>query len=115
MKKLTRQDCLSANDLVLEEFYIDSEGWEGLVYLKKLSSQQQFEFGTLSQGKNTKDLMPKLIVMCVCDEEGNQLFSDADIPALHKKSADTIMKIFNAIMDANFKDSKDVEDMSKNS
>lgn len=114
MKKLTRNDFLAANDLDLKEYEIKANGYGGIVYLKKMSAKDQIEFEELSQGKDKNSILTKLIVMCVCDEHGNKLFTEADVDALNNKSAAAILEVFNAILESNFMSNQDIEDLAKN-
>jgi hypothetical protein len=112
MKKLTRQDCLAANDLSLKEYEV--KAWDGVVYLKKMTAKDQIDFEEMTQGKDKKNILTKLLVMCVSDEQGNKLFTEADIDALNNKSAAAVMEISNAILEANYMTNDDIEDLSKN-
>jgi len=112
MKKLTRQDCLSVNDLALKEYTV--KAWDGVVYIKKMTAKDQIQFEDMSQGKDRKNIFSRLIVMCVCDENGNKLFTEADMDALNNKSASAVIELFTAISEINSVSQEDVEDLAKN-
>lgn len=114
MKKLTRADFLSANDMDLKEYVIKAPGYNGSVYLKKMTAKDQIVFEEMSSGKEKSNILTKLIVMCVCDEHGNLLFTDSDIEALNNKSASAVLELSNAILESNYMSDSDIEDLAKN-
>jgi hypothetical protein len=115
MKKLSRAEFLAANDKGLQEYTIKTEGYGGVVYLKTMSAKEQLDIEKSSRNKNEDNLATKLIVMCVCDEQGNPLFTEADIDAINNKSASVVLELYEAIIHINMKDDRDIEDLAKNS
>lgn len=114
MTKLSRADFLAAKDLELKEHKIKATGYNGSVWLKKMTVKDQLAFEEMANGKDKKNILSKLVVMCVCDEDGNQLFTDADIEALNNKSSAVILELSNSILATNNMSDSDVEDMAKN-
>jgi len=99
-KILSRDDILSANDLPKE--LVEVPEWGGSVYVRGLNGleRDKFEISCAEQkGKNTtlnlENVRSKLLVLTICDEDGNRLFNDADLANFCKKSAIPISKLFD--------------------
>lgn len=115
MEKLTRQDFLATNDIQINEHVMKAKGYQNkVVYIKSMSTKEQAEFENISQGKDKKNILAKIVVMCVCDEAGNKLFTDHDIDALNNKSAAALIELSNAVIETNFMTDEDIEDLAKN-
>ncbi len=65
-----------------------------------------FEAGTITRhGKrieqNLVNIRARLVALCVVDEKGQRLFSEADAVALGQKSAAALNRVFNAAQQLN--------------
>lgn len=101
MGLLTRDAILGAVDLVHQD--VDVPEWGGTVRVRMLTGTErdQFEASTMiRRGKkvdmNLVNIRARLVAMCVVDEKGNQMFSDADVEALAKKSSMALHRVFEA-------------------
>lgn len=100
MKTLTRDAILSAADLNKE--LVDVPEWGGSVYVRALSGAERdrFEASIVEQrGKSSRanlaNIRAKLAALTVCDEQGEKLFTGADVSALGEKSAAALNRIFD--------------------
>ncbi len=96
---LTAKAIFDANDLVTETVEIPE--WGGSVIVRGLSGTERDRFEdtiTDQSGKNAKlnlrNFRAKLVVLATFDNDGNRLFSEADVERLGQKSAAAIQRIF---------------------
>jgi hypothetical protein len=101
---LTRDDILAARDLPTEEVPVPEWEPEGAVLVRSLSAAEWIEVGrqTMNSGGATDnekmlDLMVKIPAMCIVDERGDRLFSDADLEALGKKNPLPLKRVMDVV------------------
>lgn len=121
MSKVTilgREQILSAQDL--EKELVEVKEWGGAVYVRALTGIERdaFEASMVDQrGKsrtiNLKNLRARLCALTICDEEGNRLFSDADVEELGKKSAAALTRVFEVAQRLSGLSQEDVEELGK--
>jgi hypothetical protein len=99
MKSLSREQILDAKDILIEPVHVPE--WGGTVYVKGLSRAERDAFETsVIETRGTTQIMhlenarAKLCAMSICDEEGNRLFTEADVKELTKKSAVALNRVF---------------------
>lgn len=111
--------CLSVEDIR----EIDDKGIEKVivpewnndhVYIKAMTGDQWAEFEKISLKKSPEGIMFKLLIWCVCDENGDSLFEDKHIPLLRKKSVAALQRIANVIMERNLVTEDKIEAEAKN-
>lgn len=97
---LNRTDILTAQDCKIVE--VEVPEWRGSVFVKVMSGKQRdaWEAFVVSRkdkdGKiNTAGLRSMLVATCVCDELGNELFTNEDIPEIEKRNASALQRIFD--------------------
>lgn len=110
---LSRDQILSADDLPKQVVPVPE--WGGSVYVRTMSGTERDDFESAYLKDKTKDIRARLAVATVCDEQGNALFTPADIPALGKKSSAALTRIFEAAMGLNKLTSADVDALEGNS
>jgi len=120
VKILTRDAILQAEDLPRE--LVEVPEWGGCVYVRTLTGTERdaFEASVVEQrGKSTKmnlrNIRAKLVALTVVDEEGNRIFSDADVGQLGKKSAVVLDRLFEVAQRLSGLKDEDVEELAKNS
>ena len=116
---LDREAILKANDIEKREVYIPE--WGGSVYVRGMTGRErdQFEATIIRQrGRNTeinmKNARAKLVVMCTVDQEGNHLFTDADVALLSEKSAKALDRIFVVAQELSGITRGDMEELTEN-
>jgi hypothetical protein len=123
---LTRDQILGIQDIETKE--IEVPGWDGTVFIRKLTRGQQDEYAKRRFGKTAmKHLGGQqevesdislfghdawLFAQGVCDEEGNRLFKDSDVAKLNEKSGEAIGHV--AVKIVEFSGMKeDIEELEK--
>lgn len=117
---LNRDAILSAEDLEKELVHVPE--WGGHVYVRALTGAERdaFEASMVDQrGRdrkmNLKNLRARLCALTICDEEGNRLFSDADVEALGRKSAAALTRVFAVAQRLSGLTQDDVDELAGNS
>lgn len=116
---LSRDDILSADDLKRE--VVKVKEWGGEITVRTMTGSERSAFeekvastNGLDQQINMKNFLEKLVVSTAADDEGNLLFTDADVDALSKKSASAILRVARVAQRINGLTAGDVEDLTKN-
>jgi|TARA_Y100000310_G_C20662002_1_gene805310 hypothetical protein len=114
---LTKEQILEAKDLKTEKVHIKE--WGGDVFVRTLTGAERDKFEKsifdVDNNKRTfENLRAKLVIAVTVDKDGNQLFTEADIPALGNKSAHALDVIFDVGQRLSGITQKDVDSMSKN-
>ena len=112
---LTADQSLAADDLGLLEVKVKE--WGGSVYLRvmsvgELDAYQKEWIGKRETGVD--NFRAKFLARCLCDEQGQRLFSDEQIEKLASKSAKVVSKLFDKAAAHNAITDKDVEELAKN-
>lgn len=97
---LSRDAILSVADVQTETLHVPE--WNGTVIVRGMTGSQRDAYeASLMVGRgqnqqiNVKNARAKLVVRCLVDENGKQLFSDEDVNALGAKSGAAIKRIFD--------------------
>jgi len=112
---LNKEQILTANDFKIVKVYVPQ--WKGDVHLKTMSAYERdaFEAEIIEQGKvKYENIRARLLVRCICDEQGNLLFSSTDSDALGKKNAGAVQLLFNEAKKMSELSDEDVEQLRKN-
>ena len=106
-----RDQILQADDLPRKEVPIPE--WRTKVWIRTLTAGERDRF----EGAQTKDpytnVRARLAVLCMIDESGSSLFTEADIPALSAKSSKALDRIFAASVRLNGISKADIDEMGK--
>jgi len=97
---LSRDDILKASDNDPEE--VEVPEWGGTVLVRGMTGRERdaFEISMMQPGRGGRKVMDasntraKVIARCVVDDDGNRLFTDADVTELGAKSAAAIDRVF---------------------
>jgi len=114
---LSKAEILAANDKRLIEVDMTDVGWGGSVFVRIMSGTERDRFeGEFVNGNRAVDMVrAKLVAKCLCDEKGERLFTEQEIPALGEKSAAALDKLFTMCMKHNKFTKDDVEELAGNS
>lgn len=136
MRILTRDDIQAANDLKKEwvpipEWQAPGDTEEAGVFVRALSSMERddYEAGIINReiksvGRRTEvdlhfndsyfvNLKARLCVRCMCDEDGNRLFSDDDAEMLGKKSAAALNRVADVAQRLSAMTNEEIEQLGK--
>ena len=120
MALLSRAEILQALDLPRERVAVPE--WGGEVYVRALngSERDSLEAWMLEMnGKGAQDLYgnmtARLAAMTIVGEDGENLFTLADIQVLGKKSANALRRVVDVAQRLSGVTQADVEELTKNS
>ena len=121
MAFLSKAAILAAKDKKQVEVTVpewpDDKGEPGVVCLRVLTGTERdrLEAEFVGGNKSVDMVRAKLVAKCLCDSEGNRLFTEQEIPALGEKSAAVLDKLFTQCMKLNRFTKDDVEELAGNS
>lgn len=100
---LTRDEILQKNDTTTVE--VDIPEWGGAVRVRSLTLLEQAKLADLNtqtaqkgMEERVKKAQLQLIIFCVVDENGGQMFSKDDIDSLAGKNPGAIKRIQDAVL-----------------
>ena len=96
--------------------------WGGSVMLRTVTAGEREEYETfVIKAKdpktgllNTANLRAAFLAMCLCDAEGNRLFSHAEVAEIGKKSAAVIERLFDVAQRHNKLLADDIKELEGN-
>lgn len=119
MAILGRNQILDADDLKTEEVPVPE--WGGEVLIRSLTGEQRDEYessmfelsknGTPKQ--NLANVRARLVMLCIVNEQGEQMFNKADIKLLGRKSAAALERVATAAQKLNAISDEDIEEMAE--
>jgi hypothetical protein len=115
--RLSRDDILKAADNEPEE--VDVPEWGGTVLVRGMTGRERdaFEMSMLQPGRGGRrtidpaNVRAKLVARCVVDDDGNRLFSDADVAELGGKSAAAVDRVYAVAARLSGMGAEDQEDL----
>jgi hypothetical protein len=112
---LSKSAILAANDKKMVDLEVPE--WSGSVKLRVMTGTERdrFESEFVGGNKNVEMVRAKLVAKCLCDEDGERLFTEQEIPELGEKSAAVLDRLFSECMRLNRFTKDDVDDLAKNS
>lgn len=115
---LDRSQILSKKNFLPKQEVAIPE-WEGSVWVRSLTvgerDQIDSEFNAArNKGKTPDNLRARMIIKGCCDEAGQPLFTDADLPEINKLPATILEKIFDSILKINRIGAGAVDEAEKN-
>ncbi len=119
MAILGRNQILDADDLKTEEVPVPE--WGGEVLIRSLTGEQRDEYessmfemkkdGTPRQ--NLANVRARLVMLCIVNEQGEQMFNKADIKLLGRKSAAALERVASAAQKLNAISDEDIEELAE--
>lgn len=116
---LSRESILAADDIETE--IVDVPEWGGSVRVRGMSGKQRDRWeASLSERRNKRyvpnleNIRAKLVVECVVDENGQQLFQFGDVEALGLKSASALNRVYEVAARLSGVTDEDVEELAQN-
>lgn len=98
MPILTRTQILDAEDIGFQE--VEVPDWGGVVRLRTLTGEEAVKFAETTKDKPGESSALLLSLVCV-DEDGERIFTPADITALTRKSMRPILLLQKVAMQMN--------------
>lgn len=110
---LDSKSILAANDVRLEKVNVPE--WGGDVYLKVISGTDRDRFEESWSEQRMKAFRIRFLLLTLCSEDGERLFSDEQADALGKKSSIVINRLFDAAWKLNAFTQEAVDEMGESS
>lgn len=117
---LNRDAILGAPDIRTEEVRVPE--WGGSVLVRGLTGAERDRFeDSIVEMRGQKRIFhmehirARLVALSVVDEQGNRIFTEADIPALSKKSALALQRVFEVAQRLSGLSDVDLSELTKNS
>lgn len=111
MKRLSREEILSARDLAPKE--VEVPEWGGAVHVRLLTLGERLEAIEAIRGDG--DVTLKLLALALCDDAGARLFADGDLEALKGKNGDVLQRLALEALRHNRMARADADELEKNS
>jgi hypothetical protein len=92
-------------------------GGYGDVFIRVLKARDRDNYeGAIAGGDkfNFDNFRSKLVALCFCDEKGNRIFSDSEVPLIGELPADLVNLLFTAAQELNGFTAKAAEQAEKN-
>lgn len=119
MGLLNRDQILAAEDLKRETVSVPEWGGEVLVSAVTGDARDELETHMFASGKSAEQRMKsfraRIAALCIVDETGNLLFTEADIEKLGRKSAKALQRVVRVAERLNGFSAAEVDDITKNS
>jgi len=118
MKMLTKEEIQKAKDLPTRD--VEVPEWGGIVRMQTLSGAERDSFAdTVQQRKKgevieLKGLKVFLLSLAIVGENGERLFSEADLDELNAKSAKVLETLFEIATEMNGIGEEEEEELRKN-
>lgn len=112
---LGKAAILAADDKKMVDY--DVPEWGGSVKLRVMTGTERdrFEGEFVNNNKSVEMVRAKLVAKCLCDDKGERLFDEKEIPQLGEKSAAVLDRLFTECMKLNRFTKGDVDELAKNS
>ena len=115
MGLLSKEAILSADDRKTVD--VEVPEWGGTVRVGTMSASERDRWEAETYGgdkPNTLDFRARFVALCLVDEQGNRLFTGADVAELSKKSAAALHRVFKAAQELNALTDEEAETLEKN-
>jgi len=112
---LSKTDILNAKDANIATVAVPEWGGDVCIRVMSVGERDAYECEWLGkQDKGVENFRSKLLARCLCDEDGNRLFTDAEVEELSKKSIHVMERLFKKAIEHNAIAQSDVEEAAKN-
>jgi len=111
MSILKREEILAAKDL--REERVEVAEWGNTIILREMSAARRIRFEKALKDDD-ESIRWAIVAWCAVDEQGELLFTAADMPALAGKSFDVIKRLSDVAFRVNALRRQDVQDAKVN-
>lgn len=117
--RLSKDDILRKDDILTEE--VDVPEWGGTLLVRGMTGRQRDQWEASMQKRQGKrfvmdvaDIRAKLVAFCVVGDDGQRIFTDADVDDLSAKSAAALDRIYTVAAKLSGVTDEDVEELVGN-
>lgn len=115
MALLTKEAILNADDLKKEVVSVPEWGGEIVIGAMTGAARDEWEQALVdTKGANLNNLRARLVAATALDENGNRIFSSADVEALGKKSGAALERCVRVAQRLNRLTQNDLDELTKN-
>lgn len=112
---LTREQILQSDDRPVERINVPEWGGEVCVRAMSGADRDAFESALIVNGRQTLvNVRARAAALCICDQDGQRLFSEEDVQALGQRSGAALDRIFQVVQRMNHLSAQDVEALAGN-
>lgn len=112
---LTKAEIANAKDAAKFE-RVDVPEWGADAYVNvRVMTGRERDLMESQFKDSTVGIRAWIAANCICDDDGKDLFTDADIPMLEKKSGAALSRVLKVAMRLNGLSEESVKEMEKNS
>jgi len=98
-KYLGRDDILQCIDERFRDVSVPE--WGGTVRVRSLTGGQRSVLLSMTKDATPEDWIERLVAACVCDENGDPIFTQEDVRELKQKNSAALNRVFDAADDLN--------------
>ena len=110
---LDRKAIFAANDLDIQK--VDVPEWGGEVGIRGLTARERDLFeASIGTSVNLDNLRARLVVLTLCDDDGERVLQDKDATALGKKNAQVVDRLFEVARRLSGMTGSDVKELEGN-
>jgi hypothetical protein len=110
---LNKAAILAAGDYKLEKIHVPE--WGGDVYAKTISGIERDRFEEGYSEQKMKNFRGRFLVLCLCDEKGERLFTDAEVDEISKKSSVVLNRLFEKAWSLNAFTNEAIDELGNDS
>ena len=110
---LSKAKILAADDNKLETVPVPE--WGGDVCIKVLTGTDRDAFEEAYSDQKMKNFRSRFLVLTLCDEKGERLFTEKEVDELGKKSAVVLARLFDKAWSLNAFRNEDVQELGNDS
>lgn len=110
---LDRKSIFKAVDLDIKNVAVPE--WGGVLCVRGLTARERDHFeASIGASANLDNLRARLVVLTICDTEGERVFKDSDAIELGKKNAQVVNRLFDIARSMSGMSDEDVQELEKN-
>ena len=110
---LDRKAIFQAVDLDIKEVNVPE--WGGVICVRGLTARERDHFeASIGTSANLDNLRARLVVLSICDAEGERVFKDSDAIELGKKNAQVVNRLFDIARSMSGMSDADVQELEGN-
>ncbi len=115
---LSKEQILSADDREYKIIHIEKWGGDVRIATMQACDRDAFEATMIPEKgkdkvKQLANFRARFVSQCIVNDEGNRLFSPADMVQLGRKSAAILSTLFDACRELNGMTDEDIEELGK--
>ena len=110
---LSKSAILSAGDVKLDKVNVPE--WGGDVFVKTITGLDRDRFEDGYSEQKMKNFRSRFLVLTLCDEKGERLFTDSEVDELGKKSSLVINRLFEKSWSLNAFTNEAIDDLGNDS